>query len=80
MSDNPSPFHIAANPRDTAESVARRYRAAFGLDAAEKASEDEDKAETLGLKIRRALVDRAFDILHREDVANGTHNEWGDRI
>lgn len=79
MTDNPSPFHVAANPRDTAESVARRYRAVFGNDAWDRAGEDEDKAEELGLPRRRFIVAEAQNILFAEDVASGLRDQWGEK-
>lgn len=62
-----SPFHVAANPRDSVRSLAGRYRAAFGNCAQEIATEDRDTAIRLDLPIRRALIDSAMLMLKYED-------------
>lgn len=69
------PFHVAANPRDTPEALARRYRAVFGDRARRMADEDEDTGIELGLPVRARLCDAAADILRREDKAAGRDDE-----
>lgn len=75
---NPTPFHIAANPRDTADAVARRYRAVFGNAALERCDEDERRARDLGLPVRARLVMHAGDVLRKQDREAGRIDEYGE--
>jgi hypothetical protein len=73
-------FNVAEMPTDSAARLARRYRAAYGDDALDRAQEDTNMAHASGYRIRARLTDRACGLLLREDVASGLRGTVGERL
>lgn len=73
-------FHVAVNPTDTADALARRYRAVFGPEALERCDEDADLAEESGLPRRHRLLDQASTLIRHEDHRAGLRDQWGEPL
>lgn len=78
MSD--AAFNVAAMPADTIDRLARRYRAAYGDDALDRAQEDTNIAHAHGYRMRARFTDRVCGRLLREDVAAGLRGTMGERF